>query len=393
LTDNPILVEFALGAGIKNPCVADDYTLFVWTDRAPDATPVESETYTIVPYVSEYVWLLDFSPTYPGIAPEFVPPFKACGQSDFGVLNATFGGYVEAFNLTLMADPIGCTTPCTTAEIYMKLMAAPAGGTVHLDVGGTWFTLTEADLGVKKVIDAGLTLLVDLEMVWESGIHVDTKGDYQICFYAECPEVTGCDPEAEEIIAERCVDFAVYQWKDAAKITLREKWNLISLPLVPLVDPPVEETLASIPAADRALILSIWNYDRCTDTWATWGNGQSSLTELVDGDAYWVRVDYPLTGCGNITWWVWGTEKPMPPASPAEYPVCDGWNMVGYLGTASSLPSAYLWNWSGNMPVIYGWTQGCWTAQGWDLISGADTLDPGQGYWMAFNGNGAVYVP
>jgi hypothetical protein len=389
----PLLVQFILGAGIKNPCVADDYTLFVWTDRAPDATPVESETYTIVPLVSEYVWLLDFSPTYEGIAPEFVPPFKACGQEGYGVLNGT--RWDTAFNLTLMADPIGCTIPCTQAEIYMKLMAAPAGSTITLNIDGTWFTLTEADLGDKFVIDAALNLTVALEEVWESLLHFDTKGDYQICFYAECPEVTGCDPEAEEIIAERCVDFAVYQWKDAAKITLREKWNLISLPLVPLVDPPVEETLASIPAADRANILSIWNYDRCTDTWATWGNGQSSLTELVDGDAYWVRVDYPITdpACGNITWWVWGTEKPMPPASPAEYPVCDGWNMVGYLGTASSLPSAYLWNWSGNMPVIYGWTQGCWTAQGWDLISGADTLDPGQGYWMAFNGDGAVYVP
>jgi hypothetical protein len=67
--------------------------------------------------------------------------------------------------------------------------------------------------------------------------------------------------------------------------------------------------------------------------------------------------------------------------------------MVGFLGTASSLPSAYLWNWAGNLPVVYGWTQGCYATQGWNLISGAETLDPGQGYWMAFNGDGAVYVP
>jgi len=388
----PILVQFVIGAGIKNPCVAGAYKLKVSTSRAPDATPVESAAYTIVPAVSDYVWLLDFSPTYPGIAPEFVPPFKACGQEDFGTYNATIDGYLEAFNLTLKADPAGCAPPCTEAEIYMKLMAAPAGGTVTLDIGGVWFTLTEDDLGDKVVLDAAFALAADTIVVFPSQVHFDTVGTYQICFYLECPEVTGCDPEAEEIIVERCVDFKVHQWKDAAKITLREKWNLISLPLVPLEDPPVADLLASIPAADRANILSIWNYDRCTDTWATWGNGQSSLTELVDGDAYWMRLKYPLTGCGNISWWVWGTEKPMPPASPAEYEVCDGWNMVGFLGTADLDPDLYLWNWAGNMPVIYGWDQGCWTAQGWNLIDTEDLM-PGQGYWMAFNGNGAVYVP
>jgi hypothetical protein len=68
--------------------------------------------------------------------------------------------------------------------------------------------------------------------------------------------------------------------------------------------------------------------------------------------------------------------------------------MVGFLGTADLDPDLYLWNWfaASNMPVIYGWDQGCWTAQGWNLIDTED-LTPGQGYWMAFNGNGAVYVP
>jgi hypothetical protein len=35
----PVLVQFTTDAGIKNPCVADDYTLFVWTCRAPDSEP------------------------------------------------------------------------------------------------------------------------------------------------------------------------------------------------------------------------------------------------------------------------------------------------------------------------------------------------------------------
>jgi len=150
----------------------------------------------------------------------------------------------------------------------------------------------------------------------------------------------------------------------------------------------------SIPAADRAKILSIWSYDCTAKTFSTWGPGFTSLTTMADGKAYWVRVTYPYstTACGPISWWVFGTVKPMPPASPAQYPVCAGWNMVGYLGTGS-LASAYLWNWSATQPVIYGWTQGCWNVQTWDLTLWGDPLVAGQGYWMAFPAAGAIYVP
>ena len=36
----------------------------------------------------------------------------------------------------------------------------------------------------------------------------------------------------------------------------------------------------------------------------------------------------------------------MPPAAPADYKVCEGWNMVGFLGTANMTPNAYFWNWT-----------------------------------------------
>jgi hypothetical protein len=390
--DNPITVVFGK-LKIKNPCVAGPYNLYVNTSRAPDSTPVKSATYTIVPATSTYGWLLDFSPTYPGIEPSFVPPFKACGQNmTTTTYNASIGGFLEPFTLTLKPTVVGCLGPCATnVTLALNVTALPsATAKVTLQLGSTWYTLTEA----ASAVDLGIAALgFNTTVNWASLIHFSEVGTYTICLDAVCPAgapvCPSCSSEAVTV-AHRCVDFKVHQWKDAAKITLQEKWNLISLPLVPLEDPPIADLLASIKTADLAKILSIWHYDRCSDTWATWGNGQSSLTELVDGAAYWVRVAYPLAACGNITWWVWGTEKPMPPASPAEYEVCDGWNMVGFLGTAPSTPAAYLWNWAGNMPVVYGWTQGCWTAQGWSIAS---SLVPGQGYWMAFDGNGAVYVP
>jgi len=212
--------------------------------------------------------------------------------------------------------------------------------------------------------------------------------------------VSGCDPEDSAIITSRCLEAKVHQWKDAAKITLREKWNLISLPLVPF-DTSIDSLLGSIDPAAKADILSIWHYNPAlASPWLTWTpptNGDT-LKNLVDGEAYWVRVDYPLTNCGNITWWVWGTEKPMPESGPAEYPVANGWNMVGFTSLSDYAASTYLWNWynvAGQPnPVVYGWTQGCWTDQGWDLIDPLTTaLVSTQGYWMAFPHAGAIYVP
>jgi len=183
-------------------------------------------------------------------------------------------------------------------------------------------------------------------------------------------------------------------------MTLCEKWNLISLPLVPLGQDgsiSIDDALASMPAAQLANLVSIWYYDCTTADWVMYPGG--GLTTLEDGKAYWMRFKYPLTtGCCNMTWWVWGTEKPEPPAAPSQYPVCEGWNMVGYTELTNKQPNAYLWNWNGVSgqpnPVVYGYTHGCWNIQGWDLVGfSSEDMVSGQGYWVAFPTAGAVYVP
>ena len=416
--DNSITVVFTSAAGIINPCTAGKYQLEVYTCREPDSTPVLSNKYTIVPCISDYDFGLDFGPTYPGISDDFVPPFKACGQNDTDqayntTYNTSMGVWFSSFNLTFGAAPVGCNPACSAVDLYMSLVAAPqfpcevdpaANATMLLN--GIWYHLTYNECVDDEPLEIKIgsisPLLANSTITMEGMLHFDTVGQYTICFWAECPGAIGapCNPpssEDPEVLVEKCYDFDVYQWKDAFRMELREKWNLISLPLVPLTDLSVEDALASIPAADLDTILSIWYYDRCEDEWLVWGNGQSSLKSLDDGNAYWVRVTYPITTptCGNITWWTWGTPLPVPPASPAEYPVCEGWNMVGLTGWLTQSPSGYLWNWAGAPnPVVYGWTQGCWTAQGWDLLTwAAVAMNAGQGYWVAFPADGAVYVP
>jgi hypothetical protein len=370
--------------------------------------------YTIKPAYNTYYLMVDFGTTYPGIAQNFVPPFKACGQNNTGTFNTTLigGKWYDQFNLMLVSNVTGCALPCTNMSLFVDLTAtASATAVASLNVSGEFHALNSTTHNATFALNV-TPLGVGLNTILASLLHFDTVGEYDICFKVTCPGTPGgscssvppCQAGAATTVAQMCKHFKVYQWKDAAKIILQEKWNLISLPLVPL-DPPVASILASIDpeALDKDLvqdIQAIWHYDRCNSKWAVWPTptaGQDALTQLKDGEAYWVRVTYPFSAtpgvCGNITWWVWGTEKPMPPSAPADYKVCEGWNMVGFLGTTAKNVTEYLWNWPPAPVVVYGWDQGCYNVQNWNLIVAPEQLQPGQGYWMAFPKAGDIFVP
>ncbi len=405
---------------VINPATANPYNLCLDYTLKCCGPAVEfcCKEYIVVPAASTYGFFWNSNPTYPGIAVDFVPPFKACGQTNSsGTIGAVPhpvipGAFLNAFNLTLKPTVVGCADPCTTNVTFsVNMTAAPTGANVTLSFNNG-INYTNLTSGAPSVVVGSFNL--SLNTTWPSLIHFNVVGNYTICFKAVCPATllgdctTGCVAGAAKTI-ERCIDFKVYQWKDAAKIQLWDKWNLISLPLVPF-DTTINGTstalLASLPPAVKAELKGIWNYDRCTGATGTWyvyptpGASEQALTTMQAGKSYWVKMSYPTTGCGNYTWWVWGTEKPMPPLSPAQYPVCQGCNMVGFTSLSAMNASTYLWNWMKfyplePSPVVYGWTQGCWTDQKWDLIDvvGLEQLVSGQGYWMAFPEAGYIYVP
>jgi hypothetical protein len=426
VADNPILVEFTGAADLANPCTPGYYKLEVRTCREPDVDYVLSDRYLVKPCVSEYGFFWDSGPTYPGIEDDFVPPFKVCGQAN----NATIGitgavshyylpapAYMNAFNLTFGPTVVGCLAPCANVTFKMALTASPQFPCAA--AVDPWSTVTlnftsgsGAPMGWNLTYDmcimdepleitiGTVPLGVATTETWEGLIHFDTVGAYTICFWAECPGGAGgiCVPgSADDVIVERCFDFEAHQWKDAGKIVLEEKWNLISLPLVPF-DTDIDVLLASLDA--EALdgdgvddLISIWNYDGCADVWTMYADG--GLTDMVDGDAYWVRMSYPM---GNYTWWVWGTARPMPPAAPSAYPVCAGWNMFGFTHLVDMASDAYLWNFPAGptRPLVYGWDNtGTWTTSDWNLIdiAGSENLESGQGYWGYFPSAGTVVPP
>jgi len=355
--------------------------------------------------------------------------------------------WANAFQLAFgtLADSLkGCEAPCSEVKIYVQLTESPQvpcgqpPAVVYLNLTTNttlfacaknvtwnlkWEPCFDAD-GVpdKNYLAEDCVLTPTTVIPWDGYIHFNYPGDYTICFTAECtggfPACTPPNCEDGNILAQRCIDFKVHQWKDAAKITLDEKWNLISLPLVPF-DTNLCSMLASVDTFDyftfdasshlimQDNLMSIWNYDAATEDWLVYGNGQDSLTTIEDGKAYWFRLNYPLfpwtspagwtlppNVCGNYTWWVFGTELPEPPDGPAIYSVEEGWNMVGFTSLNPLAANVYLQNWNAvgiPTPVIMGWTHGCFAAQKWNTVAFNGTLTSGQGYWMAFPFAGTIY--
>jgi hypothetical protein len=419
VTDNPILVQFTADAGVTNPCTPGKYYVYVSTCRAPDATPVKSNRITIVPCFSTYMIAWDSSPTYAGIAPDFVPPFKACGQNvSYGPV-APFmfapGKYQNGFNITLTPDVVGCFGPCTgNVTVYFQLTSSPqfpagSGLLSHVTLNWTggpniqtpYKVLTydsTATTPSTKFILSKVSIDEDTTDSWAGMIHFDTVGDYTLHFWVVCPGGTGgtCVPgSASSTIVDRTFTIHVYQWKDVGKIILKEKWNLISLPLVPF-DTSTDSLLASLdPAAlDGDLtndLISIWNYYD--------GDWELNPSTLVDGRSYWVRMSYPFVPAGsNYTWYIFGTAKAMPPAAPLAYPMDLGWNMFGFTELADSTYGTYLWNFGASplpaAPLVYGWNNtGSWLTSGWNMVANpGGALVSGQGYWGYFP-NGGVVVP
>ena len=377
---------------VVNPA-AGTYTLDVYTCRAPDSTPVASNPYVILPAVAEYEFTVDFSPTYPGLPVGFVPPMKACGQNDTAYFNTVWNGTVwfDQFDLTFgTVEEENCAEPCDNVTLSVVLMDAPDGATVHLVINGTKINLDANNASAQ--IGGVLPLTTNMTIEWPSLIHVDSVGDYEICFYADCGDPPVCEPAGAETIVTFCIEFHAYQWKDAYQIDLNRKWNLISLPIVPF-ETDIATLLATYNASVSAPILDIWYYDRCSDDWATYPGG---LTDMYDGKAYWIKVDYSHTVAAKAPglpaggFWMWGTAVPMPPDAPSAYDVCEGWNMVGYRALVDDDNDAYLWNLVGDYGPIYGWDS---TLQVWDAPITATGVDlvVTKGYWIPFAVDGTIY--
>ena len=368
-------------------------------------SPAEADTaITDVPpaWAPMPLGLVDGNVTYyPGIAKDFYPPTQFC-EWNFWVLNFTVdtegcAGYDDVqVEITMDDAPEGCDTTFYVFAWNGTPLTQGWKGPIVLQKGDS-VILPEPSMNISANMSFESSMGWNLFPVVS---HSDCEGTYtwSIEAYVNVPAGT-CQAEGSKLQLDK-VTFTdkQYQWLEAFKIPLYAKWNLVSLPFHPL-ESDIATQLESFTNADK--IMAIWHFDQCEDEW--FGYPGHGLIDMVDGDAYWIRLPYnpPALNTSFGDWWVFGTDRPYEEAPvPFNYEVCQGWNMVGFTAVwlagvpQSRTDKLYLWNWwdvpgtFADYGLIYGWGP---ATQTWAVQTpGAGTLVPGDGYWISFERDGFI---
>jgi hypothetical protein len=174
------------------------------------------------------------------------------------------------------------------------------------------------------------------------------------------------------------------------EIPLRVGWNLISTPLL-LYDTDIEDVLADLIA--RGTVEGVWTmvYEGAPpkQVWKHWtptAGPVDTLTKIIDGQGYWVKmkVDDSLTVVGTwTTWW--------PPAFPE---VVEGWNLIGYThwGRPTIWPPDTVGDYLGaglidNLQGLFYYDP--WNNV-WKKLYEPHNMVLGKGYWLCISNRGII---
>jgi hypothetical protein len=232
----------------------------------------------------------------------------------------------------------------------------PAGVST-VKINGTEITGTPGFVSMNRI---GTTDAWSILLIVASGVD---DGTYYL-------NVTATD--YAENTASVLVEVEILEAQRAYAIELYKGWNLISLPLIPN-DSSIEVILADI----AAVVDRVWTYDAETKLWSGW---PGTLTEMVDGKGYWIKMTAPATLI------IHGTVMPVDPLTPMPtYHVVPGWNLIGFKEIDEMGADTYL---AGVEYVrIWSFEHGIWVP----VNPETGTMKPGLGYWIAVTEEGWIY--
>jgi hypothetical protein len=167
-------------------------------------------------------------------------------------------------------------------------------------------------------------------------------------------------------------------------MNLQAGWNLISTPLLPY-NTDIESVLFHL--IDHGTVESVWTmvYQGGVQKWNVWtptAGPVDTLTKIVDGQGYWIKMkaNDSLTIVG--TWTTLGDGE-----SPPSYPVYDGWNLIGYThwGRPTIWPTDTVGDYLGeglidNLQALFYYDP--WTNV-WTKLYEPHNMVLGKGYWLS----------
>lgn len=178
---------------------------------------------------------------------------------------------------------------------------------------------------------------------------------------------------------------------NAATMSLSDGWNLVSSRI---------EITVSDTFSDSSKFTSIWIWQN--NNWAVYLPGENTqtyaeskgfavLSIIIPGEGFWVN------SLGNQNIFITGTES-----SDDTISLLSGWNLKG-LVTDYSISVAYIFSDSSKFKSIWKWADNNWavflpgqdtstyaTSKGFSELS---TINPGDGFWVNYEGSETPYVP
>ena len=289
---------------------------------------------------------------------------------------------LEAITLKVIADLNPPVFVSADVTYPVGVVSARIGDPVLVTVVAT-DDLSEVETIIIDALDIGLSESEDMTLdvdTWTATLTVGTviPGTYELTLTATD---FAKNTETETVTVEVTTDIT------GLYVELEEGWNMFSLPLIP-DDSSIEVVLADV----MENVESVWSYD---EGWSTYNPAMpmiSTLTDLVDGTGYWVK----MTATDTVT--VSGVELPDPGSLLPVYDVVEGWNLIGFKsvdemtipGYLTTIPNTVL-----ESSVCYGWDA---TSQAYDMVSlGLPTTDdmffPGEGYWLYLTEDASIAPP
>jgi hypothetical protein len=189
-------------------------------------------------------------------------------------------------------------------------------------------------------------------------------------------------------------DFEDATRQDAHKVFVNNRfvahlepgWNLVSSPLM-LYDISIDTVLMHL--IDHGTVGKVAAY--ANGAWEMWvpGGAANTLTDIRDGQAYWVY----MIGEDDLTFV--GTWKSLGPVAPPEYGVVQGWNLIGYTqwGVPTFFDSKLVGRYLGGLsqaPYLKAMYRYDAEHELFVPTYLYDEMTEGAGYWLALNTSGTI---
>jgi hypothetical protein len=162
-------------------------------------------------------------------------------------------------------------------------------------------------------------------------------------------------------------------WQSDPFMMLSSGWNFVSLPRQPSIT-----STGTVLAEVSSKVRIVWGYDNEQKVWKKWMPDETAntLVAMEAGKGYWIYMNE--AGTINISGWG---------SPPANVPLFEGWNLIGYMGAENRAFDAALGGITGKWWAVWNWDWGTWKVKTVDRnvvmpFPELSSVEKGKAYWI-----------